>query len=219
MLSRFEFYSNLNQMLRELRDLNWDVGVEQASKAGDLLRKTTRRELVSNKTHYVTTYVKSKKTGKTYKKIERTATAHNFGKIVDPTGRFKVNLENLIQYVSYPKTGTMVFMGVQKRGSVIIPKNGKMEKHTWDSIREDSIFIFKKLNYGKIGNAKWRNSSGGKSSEPMKRFENAKYPATKFVDNARSQSMPTIRRLVMQGHSEALRQRGQKIQTPMRRVG
>lgn len=122
--------------------------IEQSSKAGDIGRKSIRKEFRNETTEWSKEYKdgKLKFFKKTSKLGIRINHQKNQGSISDPA-----NMENMITSFTHQTTGTTVIMGGHKSHYPILIKNGEVIGYgnRQGSIARRTLAILEKLNSGK----------------------------------------------------------------------
>ncbi len=122
--------------------------IEQSSKAGDIGRKSIRKEFRNETTEWSKEYengklVFFKKTSKLGNRINH---QKNKGSISDPS-----NMESMITSFTHQTTGTTVIMGGHKAYYPILIQNGEVKGYgnRQGSIARRTLAILEKLNSGK----------------------------------------------------------------------
>lgn len=130
--------------------------IEQSSKAGDIARKSIRKEFRNETTEWSKEYKdgKLKFFKKTSKLGIRINHQKNKGSVSDPS-----NMENMITSFTHQTTGTTVIMGGHKSYYPILIQNGEIKGYgpRQSSIARRTLAILEKLNSGKRDSIYWEN--------------------------------------------------------------
>lgn len=130
--------------------------IEQSSKAGDIARKSIRKEFRNETTEWSKEYKdgKLKFFKKTSKLGIRINHQKNQGSISDPS-----NMESMITSFTHQTTGTTVIMGGHKSHYPILIQNGEIKGYgpRQSSIARRTLAILEKLNSGKRDSVYWEN--------------------------------------------------------------
>lgn len=135
--------------------------IEQSSKAGDIARKSIRKEFRSETTEWSKEYKdgKLKFFKKTSKLGIRMNHQKNQGSISDPA-----NIENMITSFTHQTTGTTVIMGGHKAYYPVEIKNGVVKGYgdRQSGITRRTLSILEKLNSGNIDSVYQSNRNNKK---------------------------------------------------------
>jgi hypothetical protein len=130
--------------------------IEQSSKAGNIARKSIRKEFRNETTEWSKEYKdgKLKFFKKTSKLGIRMNHQKNQGSISDPA-----NMESMITSFTHQTTGTTVIMGGHKSHHPILIQNGEIKGYgpRQSSIARRTLAILEKLNSGKRDSVYWEN--------------------------------------------------------------
>lgn len=212
----FEGYSNLEESMKRIHDIQWESGNEAHSKAGYLYKKFLTRAMKRKKTTYTTKVVNGKR------QIVKTS-RHSIGdRINHKTGQLMSNaphMSNFIQFRTYSTTGTTVVGGLMKKGYTEIRKNGKITgRARVYSVNQSSVDILEKMSSGRTGKAKWNKEAGGYSPESIDRFEGTheNHP-THFIREGKAQAIPAIKFRIPRWTLAAIKAREDNNQAAIKR--